>query len=561
VAIPNVTLTFVDGGLGIVTPGPGGAQAKIGVSLSGTELAVQPIGNSTAAKSTLVGGPLCDATCQLCDVAGTAVYAVPCPIESAGSVTATFAHVGTGACVVSATCATHVPVVVTCTTAGTLGTAAFTFAVNGGAAGAPVTSVTGSTWVYRVPGTFLVLTFAAGTYVGASTYTCTTAGAITVGGGGIDTVTGAASPIDAYSVLLTITTAGARGTSQFTYSLDGGVNTSAAITTAATYVIPGAGIKLAFTDAAAVLGDTYTGTAVPPATNNTDIGAALTALIASSALFEGVHIVGTPSSSANAATLASAVEAKMVTAAAARKWLFALIEAPTGGADTDAVEAAAFASFTSVDGRTQVCAGDAYVTSTATGLILKRNNAWVTSARIAASKMSEDPGKVLLGPLPNVTSIVRDENATPLLHDARFITLRTIPGQTGYYVTGYPTMATTVSDYADGSNVRVINRAATIAYSAFAQYLNADVRIDSTTGYIDERDALDIDNNVTMKLQAALMGDRGTFTDECSTVVAQLSRTDNLLSNPTANATVYIVPKGKLKVIAVNIGFRNPRIA
>jgi hypothetical protein len=559
-SIPNVTMRFVDGGLGIVTPGPGGAQFKIGVSLSGTPYTIYACGNSRTADSSLAGGPLHDAVRQVTDVAGTTVYAVPCAIESAGSISpATLTHTGTGAEVVSATSAPHVQILAKCVTAGSLGTAAFQFSVNGGAYGATVTS-TDTSFPYRVPGTFCTLTFATGSYRENDVYTITTAGVVTVTAGGSATVTQVSSPLDAYSLLVTIDTAGDRGTSRFTYSLDGGVVTSSPIATAATYVIPNSGIVLAFTDAASVLGDTYEATCTPPATNNTDIALAFDALLASQYIIEGGHVVGTPLSSADAAALATAVDGKMTTAATNKRYQFCLMECPTGGADTDDVLIAAFANTTSTYGRTYACAGNAYVTSTASGLTLSRNCAWVTSARLASSKLSEDPGKVLLGPLPNVTNITRNEEATPGCHDARFVTLRTILGKNGYFITGAPSLALVTSDYNNIMNVRVVNRAAAIANAAYTDYLNVDVRVDRTTGFIDPRDADAIDAKVTQALQAELMGAPGTRTDECSFVQAKVNRTDNLLTNSTVNATVAITPKAYAHTIYVNIGFTNPAL-
>jgi len=561
-SIPNVTMNFIDGGLGIATPGPGGAQFKIGVSLSGTPYTVYACGNSRTADTSLGGGPLHDATRQVTDVAGTTVYAVPCAIESAGSISpATLTHTGTGAEVVSATSAPHAQILAKCSTGGTLGTACFQFSVNGGAYGSPVTS-TASSFPYRVPGTFCTLTFAAATYRTNDVYTITTGGTVSASSpsGGPDTITQVSSPLDAYSLLVTIDTAGARGTSRFTYSLDGGVVTSSPITTAATYVIPNSGIVLAFTDAASVLGDTYAATCTPPATNNTDIGLAFDALLASQYIIEGGHVVGTPSSSANASTLATAVDAKMTTAATNKRYQFCLMECPTGGSDTDAVLIAAFASNSSTYGRTYACAGNAYVTSTASGLTLSRNAAWVTSARLASTKLSEDPGKVLLGALPNVTNITRNEEATPGLHDARFVTLRTILGKNGYFITGAPSLAQVTSDYSNIMNVRVVNRAAAIANAAYTDFLNVDVRVDKTTGFIDPRDADSIDAKVTQALRAELMGAPGTRTDECSYVQARVNRTDNLLTNSTVNATVAITPKAYAHTIYVNIGFTNPAL-
>jgi hypothetical protein len=108
--------------------------------------------------------------------------------------------------------------------------------------------------------------------------------------------------------------------------------------------------------------------------------------------------------------------------------------------------------------------------------------------------------------------------------------------------------------------VRVVNRAAQIAMSAYTDEISADVRVDRTTGYIDERDAQAIDNSVSGALKAQLMGKSGTKTDECSDIKAQIGREDNLLSTETATATIYITPKGYLTFIAATIGFVNPAL-
>lgn len=552
--IPRINMTFADGGLGIIPAGAGGAQAKVGVSLSGTPNTIYPVATDAAAVAALGGGPLCEATSAITGVAGTTVYAVPCTIVTAGSV-GSWTQTGTGAGVVSATCGPHVSIVAKVSTAGTLGTACFQFSVNGGAYGAPVTS-TATSFPYRVPGTFCTMTFAAGTYVIDTTYTVDTGGTVTKSETAIDTVTQVSSPVDAYRLQVAITLGGARGTAQFTYSLDDGNVASSSILTAATYVIPGTGIKLAFTDAAYVLGDLYTATATPPSTDNTAIGLAINALTASAYTFECIHAVGAPSSAANTATLATAVDAKMTTAETNQRYIFGVLECPQG--EGDSAVAAAFASFASSHGRIVVDCGDIELVSSITGLTMRRNGAWALCARMAGSKLSENPGKVLLGALPNVASLFRDEYQTPALTDARFVTQRTLLGKIGYFITDGVTMAQSTSDYSTIANVRVVDRAAQVAAAGYADYLNAEVRVSETTGYIDERDALKIDTNITSKLKAALMGNPGTATDEVSDVSAAISRTDNLLSSPIASATVSIVPKAPLRTISVTIGFRNP---
>lgn len=550
----KVTLTFRQGGLGIVSPGPGGTQAKIGVSLKGEPLTPVSVATLSALTSALEGGPLCDAAAQVIGVAGTTVICVPCPLVTNGSV-GTWSHAsGSGAGSVSTTVGPHKEVLIKVSTAGALGTAAFQFSVGGAAYSSPVTSVAGATWVYRVPGSFVVVTFSAGSYQQNDVYTIATTGMQTRTSGAPDVVTFVASPVDAYQLRIAFTVAGAVGTAQFTYSLDGGVNTSAPILTAATYVIPYTGIVLAFSSTFAV-DDVWTATAVPPATDNTNIGLAFDALLALSTAKELTHVVGTPSSSANAATLAVLVDGKMTTAKTRSKFETTVIECPRS--EVDATIISAFAGFESTEGRVVVAAADTDCISPITGLVLKRSCAWQLCARLAASRLCEKPSKVALGAVPFTRNIYQDEAANPGLGDARFVTMQTRE-KPGYYFSGSPTMASLTSDYGIIPNVRVINRAATIAAESFVEYLDGDVRIDPTTGYVDDRDLATIDNTVSAKLQSALVGEAGSSNDNASAVNAQMSRTDNLLSTSVGNATVNVTPKGYFKNIAVSIGFVNP---
>ena len=568
-SLSGVSVTFSDGNLGVAVPGPGGAQAKIGVSLGGTELSPISLGNTRVVGTTLLGGPLCDAAAQLTDVAGVACIAVPCAIITAGAIASlaaasgAFTQVGTGAGVPTATLAPHQIILVKCTTGGSLGTAKFQFSVNGGAYG-PVVTSTASAWAYRVPGTFCILTFTAVTYVQADVFTFNTDGTKSVAGTGPSSViTAASSPIDAYDVLLTITAGAAtRAAMQFTYSLDGGAVVSSPVSGAATYAIPGTGIVLAFTEAVYVLGDTYEALCTPPATNSTQIGLAITALQASSLQYEGIHVVGLTDTAANAASLASAIDSKLTSLATAQKYRWGLMECPglTDGVATDAVVAAAFLSFASTKGRLFVALDWCDMVSPLTGLTLKRSPAWALSPRLAGSKLSESPGKVELGPLPNVRNIYRDEAAAPGMADARFVCLRTREGKNGFYFEKHPTMAAVGSDYSRIPNVRVVNRAATIAVTAYTDEIGGDFRADKTTGFLDERDAQSIDNSVTGELKAQLMGERGTATDECSDIKAQVGRQDNLSSTETMTATVYILPKDYVNYIAATIGFVNPAL-
>ena len=568
-ALSGVTMDFTDGNLGVAVPGPGGAQANIGVSLGGTELEPVSLGNTTTVGQTLLGGPLCDCCAQLTSAAGVPAIAVPCAIITAGAIASlagsagAFTHTGTGTGTVTATIAPHQIVKAKCVTGGTLSTATFQFSVNNGAYGTIFTS-TATSWPKRVPGTFCVLTFAAATYRAADVYTFNTDGTVDRTAGAPDTVTAASSPVDAYDVLVTITTAGARGTAQFTVSLDGGAVTETTIVTAATYVVPGTGIVLAFTGTsdAYVVDDTYEALCTPPATNNTQIGLALDALQASSLQWEIAHVVGTPANAADAATLATAVDLKMTAMALVNKFKAIVTECPgkTNTVDTDAVVAAAFVSVSSAKGRVWVALDWCDLISPLTGLTLKRSVAWPFCARTGATRLCESPGKVKLGGVKNVRAIYRDEQANPGMVAARFICLRTRDGKPGFFFERHPTMAPAGSDYSRSMNVRVINLAATIAAAAYVEEVANDLRADKTTGFIDERDAQRIDANVTGQLRAQMIGSPGTANDQCSDVTSQVGRADNISSTETMTAIVQVLPKNYPSYISCSIGFVNPAL-
>jgi hypothetical protein len=142
------------------------------------------------------------------------------------------------------------PSPVTCVTGGTLGTAAFTFTVSypGGsvATSAPVVSAAGwSSTGYQRAGHLRHDHRSPPARTSArarrTIYTISTLGAVAhPQGAGPAVPTFTASPVDDYNGLRsTITTGGANGTAQFTYSLDGGVsvNGSSAI------VSPGGGAR------------------------------------------------------------------------------------------------------------------------------------------------------------------------------------------------------------------------------------------------------------------------------------------------------------------------------
>jgi hypothetical protein len=553
--LPNVNLTINDPGLGSILPNTGNAQVKIGATTKGTANTLYGVGSVQAVRDAVGYGPAAEAA--IAALGGGTVYVMPVTIAAAsyGSFgTAGFSLTGAGPGTVTGSTGPRQLITIKISTGGTLGTMAFQVKIGAGSYGAPVTSAASPNNTYQIPGEkFTTLTFTAGTYVQDDVYTIATTGVVTPPVGGTPpSVTAAHSAVDRYALAVEITTGGALGTAAFKYSLDGGETYTAPIMTVSggVHAIDGTGIVLTFASTFTA-GDVYTNTSSAPAVVTNDVGTAITALLADSTSWGFLHVVGTPSDASSAYTLANAVATQMDTAEAAYRYAFAVTECAQSATVTDALIRAAFVAFESP--RVMVCAGDCDLQNATTYRNERRNIAWAVTRRMAEIKLSKDPAAVSLGPLPGVTAIYRDEQATPGLDDARVTTLRSFTGLAGYYVTNARMMSAGDSDFIYVMNRRVMDRGCTVARSAYLLYVNEDVRIDEETGFIDERDAQAIDGQVEGKLSAALID-----SDEASSLTALISRTDDLLATSTANAEVAIVPKGYLKTINVKIGFRNP---
>lgn len=572
-SLPDVTMTINDGGLGIVAPTSGRTHTKIGICTGGIVQELYSFADKDALRSTLGSGPAVEAAHASLSAAGGTILVMPInPSQTgfAGAVT----KVGTGAGTIAASLAPADSVLVKITTAGALGTMAFTYQVGSGPVSQPVTSTASPVPnVFLVPGTHTRLSFAAGTYVLNSTYTIGTDGVVTVGGGGISTVTQASNPLDAYEVLITIVTAGGLGVGAFTYSVDGGDTTSGQITIpggAGTYAIPGTGIVLTFASTFTA-GDTYAFDTVGASFNNTDVTNALAALRAEqiSVDFFGVHLVGTPASAAAAASTAAVLDVQMQAAEGEFLYTAAFMEAPTVGtiivsgsaairdtADTDSVLETAFASFASR--RVAVGAGDVEMVSSITGRIHRRNIMWAASARAAKLSPGTDAAEVLQGSLDGVRSLYRDEGRTPRLDAARFVTARTYRGKRGYFLTNFKMMAQTGSDYTYLVNRRVMDVACNTARAKLLDLLQSKQRVNNQTGFVYETEARKVDTAVSRALEDAIVN---TNPSDASAATMTMSRTANVLSTGIFPVKIRVVPHSYVRGITADIGFVNPALA
>jgi hypothetical protein len=387
----------------------------------------------------------------------------------------------------------------------------------------------------------------AGSAVGATSATKSGTAALATSGTALDA-------FDAQVVIVQAGTNLAAGTATFKYSLDGARTWSAEISVpvAGTYVIPGTGVTLTWTDGTFIAGDKWVFTSAAPTMALGDVQTAIDALLADvTADFFLVHVVGAAASVAASATMFAAIESKLQSAASTNyRYVRGIIEAPD---DTDTNMKSAFVAAAGT--RTMVGAGSVYLVSQLSGVAYKRNAAWVAAARAALVPPSEDLGRVRTGPAVGVHSLVRDEYKTPSLDAAGFTTLRTHPGRSGYYVTNGRILASPGSDYRYLQYGRVVDIACKAIRSAQLDFLNDAVKVSSSTGRIIEEDARNVEANVEAKVRAAV-----TEPGYASNIQVTLDRTTNVLSTQKMVMRYRITPLAYAKTIEGEVALYNPAV-
>lgn len=381
--------------------------------------------------------------------------------------------------------------------------------------------------------------------------------AITKVGTGPDLTDNSSTPNDSYRLKLRITRAGAIGTSAFVYSLDGGETYSAEIATVASYEIPGSGIKLSFAVGSYVAGTVYSATSSPPSYGLVAAMDAIDAALASTEKFRLIHLVGQavatdgepPATAAeNSAAMAVAISTRLQSAEAEDIHVYAILEAPDA---SDSELKTAFKNVSST--RVAVGAGFCDLYSPISKGFAKRHAAWPLVSRIMANPIHRHPARVRDGALPGVRSIYRDERTEPGLLDSRFAVLMSHKGRPGYYAAGAPIMAPPGSDYQNIMNRQVADACADVVIAGLQFYLADDVRVNRKSGFIMEKDARDIEENIRAAMETAI-----TKPGHASAVEFELMRDDNILASETVHYRWGVIPVGYMTQITGSGGFRNP---
>lgn len=464
--LPGVYPTIRDGGLGIVAPSGDGQRVVLGVSSAGDQLTLVALTDVTAVAALLGVGPLADAVADQLTLGGGIVYAVRLPGSVAGGV---------------------VPAQ--------------------GNPGNPALTLTGT-------------------------------------------------PDRSLDVLVQITKAGAVGTAEFTYSLDGGDTVVGPIVTAASYAVPGSTHTLNFAAGEYALG-TYRWAVTAPQASIADVQAGVRVALDSPALFEYLHVAQPMDNSGWAA-----LDALMIEAEGGFRYVWAIAEAPGPNAGETVDQwvtrlEGLKASFQST--HVQIVAPYGEVIDNLTGQIQVRSLGSRMGARLSSSPVQENPGWVQQGPVPGLVTIApfttgafgkntKWNNGHALrLEQAGYSVVHTLAGRAGWYWTDGRMAASPTSDYVSVTNRRVMNKGVTQVRQALLDFVQSDV------------DTTELDASLAHLVARATEPLRGMYAaGEIDTYRVVIPSGQNVLSTRRLIVQVRITPKGYLREISLDIGFANP---
>lgn len=371
------------------------------------------------------------------------------------------------------------------------------------------------------------------------------------------------APNDAYQVRVRITKEGATAaaaTATFRYTIDGGDTESEeiALPGSGIYAIPGTGLTITSTDGAGTafrVGDTHTFICTAPGYSSSELGDTLDKLRTDfgQLKFRWVHVVGQAADAAAAATIAALLATKALAELVNKRPIFFIQEMPDV---SDANMIAAYANF--VSNRVGCVAG--FEELFANNRVMKRAAAWPVCLRLAQQSIHRSPARTRSdsegGALPGVVSLHRDEQKTPALTAARFITLRTHPGKSGFFITKGLTMGQPSDALSKIALRRVMDEALSVTYDTLFEFLE-DNEIDvDEAGLIDEVSARSIETAVNAPVEAAIVNKRYITRSRVA-----VKRDVNIISTEKLVIRVGMVPRGYVSEIEETLSFENPAIA
>lgn len=577
-----ISTTIVDGSIGLVTENTG-LHVIMGTAPIGPINSLQSLSNVSQAKNTFGSGKLVDACAVSFDIVSSPVFAMRIPASVAGSVSdITVNLVGTSDGALSLAGSTPLDdyqIIIQMVRAGKVGTApypTFIYSLDGGNTFSPETAVPGG-GVYTVTNTGLIFTFSNGV-VGFKSGDQFNAYAVGATFNNTDLSNGLTALladsrqweflhiVGPVSSTLASTVATYMNTAETNKRYVHAVCEARDLNLLATLVSGAITFPLTITapaflkiDISTDGGSTYSiSRTFAPATTTYNTRADLIAAMNVTSFTGGYFSVGA-GTVANTIVLSIPANAGLtmlkVNATSTALIGFTSGQLSTGESENDWINSlvADFANFVST--RVEVCAGDEALFSQATSEYNRRNCGPLIAARTALVPVSEDLGNVQRGPLPDILNrlpdgrpgLFHDEYVTQSLDQARFSTLRTIPGIQGYYITNGRLMAPNGSDFTFVQYRRVMDKGTRLLNAAATRFINTTVRTNAD-GTIYEVDARKIEKNI----YAYMFGNMRT---DCTDIKVVVDRTNNVYSTLTINITANIRPFGYAKFINLTIGF------
>lgn len=184
----------------------------------------------------------------------------------------------------------------------------------------------------------------------------------------------------------------------------------------------------------------------------------------------------------------------------------------------------------------------------------------VLAGRLAKYSPKVNPGKVRNGALKPVKMYIKDTPAeefdTEALYDKGYITFRTHPGRTGYYVLDVPMCTNASDDYFYLTNRRIINEAFRLVYDALLDFLLDEVPA-NPDGTIQALYAKTMESAVVRKVATSMPDELSADAEDPKDVGVQcfVDPSQNIIATSKIEVSTAIRPFGYNRWINVTIGF------
>lgn len=552
-----VTLTLQDKGVNAPPTTATSTLAWIGVCTGGTAAAndVNEFTSDGLVATTLGYGPLTEAVAAAVRVSQVRQVGVKVNASTAAT-TSSVTQTGSGPLpTVSGTPRDSFNVKLKVVTGGALGTGQFKWALDGATYQGTVDLPTQTS--AQVVGTVDLTAAGALTGIDTKTFIVT----LTAGGPYTTTFSGVTSASDVVTQIQTaIGVAGTVSLSQGKYLkvVDASTGTSSVLTVGAgtansqlgisagaapnglpaTYDIPNTGLTVTFPTGTYVLNEVYSFTTVEARFSTTDLSNAMTALYNKGVDFRDVVVLASPYDGADTRALAAQLATSLSTwrAAATKRFAVGLVNSSLGSsaavATNDNDVKTAMTGF--ADDYVAVSHGDVYMRGTEwTGQVMRRPLAFALGVRMAAYRLSADPGDRENPSLDeaqmvaaDLTTLARNEDTATTKMQLQGFTVARSESNLAYIVQGLTRSTSPKFKYL--GIMRMAVEAARILYTNGRRYENAS-RFANTDGTLREEAAVAIEQFVGNALRAGLE-------EDASSATANVDRTEVVTT--TNNLTI-----------------------